>query len=263
MSVAGKTIWITGASSGIGEALVYACAAQSANIILSARRTQELERVSAQAGANTYVLPLDLCEPDTFASKTEEAINAFGHIDIIIHNGGISQRGSVMNTELSVYYRMMEVDFFSYVALTKALLPHFQQRRSGHFVVISSVMGKLGTPLRSGYAAAKHALHGFFDCLRAESADNINVTLICPGYVRTNVAVNALSATGEKHGKRDQEVAEGHPADQTAEQILRAVAANRYEAYVGKPFGQERLGLLIKRFLPSLMVRIAERQTPK
>lgn len=260
-----KVVWITGASSGIGEALVYACVREGANVIISARRTEELERVRQASGStNVYVLPLDLVQADTLAAKTEEAIRAFGQVDILVHNGGISQRSWVVETEMDVHRRLMEVDYFSYVALTKAILPHFQARKTGHFVVISSVMGKIGTPMRSAYAAAKHALHGFFDCLRAEVwTDHIQVTIICPGYIRTNVSVNALTAKGEKNGQLGEDIGNGYPADKTADQILAAVRAGKYEVFVGKPVSKERLSILMQRFLPTTLSNLVKKQIPK
>lgn len=260
-----KVVWITGASSGIGEALAYACAREGAKVIISARRTEELARVSKQAnGTGVYVLPLDLTLPDTFAAKTGEAIRAFGQVDMLVHNGGISQRSWVAETEMDVHRRLMEVDYFSYVALTKAILPHFQQRKTGHFVVISSVMGKIGTPMRSAYAAAKHALHGFFDCLRAEVwPDNIQVTLICPGYIRTNVSMNALTAKGEANGQLGEDIGNGYPADKTADQILSAVQSGRYEVFVGKKLSKERLSLFMNRFFPTILTNAVKKQIPK
>ena len=262
---AGKTVWLTGASSGIGEALVYAFVKQGARIVISARRVEELERVSQQAGDESiYILPLDLAQPETFAEKTEEALRAFGHIDIMIHNGGISQRSWVTDTDMSVYRKLMEVNYFGYVGLTRALLPHFQERKTGHFVVVSSVMGKIGTPMRSAYAAAKHALHGFFDCLRAEVwRDGIQVTMLCPGLIRTNVTMNALTATGEKLGEVGDDIGGGYPADLTADQILSAVQAGKYEVFVGKKFSKERLSLFMSRFFPAQLTNVLKQQIPK
>jgi short-subunit dehydrogenase len=262
---ANKIVWITGASSGIGEALAHAYARQGAKVILSARRREELERVQKEIGeAQCYVLPLDLVEPATFEAKTAEAIGVFGHIDVMVHNGGISQRSWVLETPIEVHRRIMEVDFFGYVGLTRALLPHFQDRKSGHFVVISSVMGKIGTPMRSAYAAAKHALHGFFDCLRAEVwKDNILVTIICPGYIVTNVTINALTASGEKLGKDGKNNKGGYPADKTADQILAAVSAKKYEVFVGRKLGLEHISLYVKRFFPTVLKNIAKNQIPE
>lgn len=260
-----KTAWITGASSGIGEALVYELAKQGANVIISARREAELKRVQQQAGGTgkVYVLPLDLEAPATFELAVQQAITAFGQIDLMIHNGGISQRSRVKDTLPAVQRRVMEVDYFSYIELTRLLLPHFTQRKSGHFIVVSSVMGKIGTPLRSAYAASKHALHGFFDCLRAEVwQDQVKVTLITPGYIRTNVTLNAVTATGERLNKEGNDISHGYPPDKTARQILRAVQSGKYEKFVGRAFSKEWLAIHLMRLFPTLAIRIFRNAMP-
>lgn len=260
-----KIVWITGASSGIGEALTYALARRGAKIIASARRTEELKRVQANAGAeNVYMLPLDLEATATFPAITSEAIKAFGHIDLMVHNGGISHRGLAKDTLPEVQRRVMEIDYFSYMELTRLLLPHFLERNSGHFVAISSVMGKIGTPMRSAYAAAKHAIHGYFDCLRAEVwQQNIKVTVITPGYIRTNVSLNAVTATGEKLNKVGKDIGEGYPADKAALQILRAVERGKKEKYVGKSFSQEWMAIHLMRLFPSLAFNVFKKAMPQ
>jgi len=259
-----KVVWITGASSGIGEALAYAYSAVGARVILSSRRPDELERVrrSCAQPEQVRVLPLDLVEISSFAAKTAEAIALFGQIDLLIHNGGIAQRSLVKDTGMEVHRRVMEVDYFSYVALTQAILPHFIQRKAGHFAVVSSVMGKIGTPMRSAYAAAKHALHGFFDCLRAEvSSFNIKVTILTPGYIRTNIASYALTADGSPAARASTEIEHGLPADKAAKQILRAVSRGDFEAFIGR-VGLEKMGLLLNRFAPGILIRMAPKQVP-
>jgi short-subunit dehydrogenase len=259
---ANKVVWVTGASSGIGEALAKAFAQAGAKLILSARRQSELEHIATTCGADTFVLPLDLSQSDSFPALVETVIQRFGRIDIVVHNGGISHRAQVKDTQLSVDRRIMEVNYFGAVALTKAVLPSMLQNKAGQFVVISSVMGKIGTPLRSAYAASKHALHGFFDCLRAESADaGLVVTMICPGYIRTEVSKNALTGDGSPTDQTSQDIGNGHPADLTAQQILAAVRDKQSEVYVGA-FGKERLALVLKRFLPSVLEAVVRRAVP-
>ena len=260
-----KVVWITGASSGIGEALAQALSANGAMLILSSRRSEELERVrkSCTNPGNAKIITLDLLDTSSLAAKTAEAIAAFGHIDIMVHNGGISQRSLVSDTSMQVQRKVMEVDYFSYVELTNYLLPHFIQRNSGHFVVISSVMGKIGTPMRSAYAAAKHALHGFFDCLRAEVFNkNIQVTVITPGYIRTNVTMNAVRGDGSALAEVGENISNGLPADKAAQQILNAVGAGKFEAYVGK-MGGEKMALLLSRFAPNRLQKIVRKLIPK
>jgi short-subunit dehydrogenase len=260
-----KVIWITGASSGIGEALSYALASRGAKLILSSRRADELERVR-QACAHpdrVKVIPMDLMDHALFGGKTAEAIAAFGQIDVLVHNGGISQRGLVMETSMDVQRKVMEVDYFSYVALTQAVLPHFVQRKSGRFVVVSSVMGKIGTPLRSAYAAAKHALHGYFDCLRSEVGSlGIGVTLLTPGYIRTNISLHAVTKDGSPLGKASVNIEKGLGADRAAVQIVRVMGKGKYEAYIGK-MGPERIVLWLNRWFPGVLMRMAPKLVPK
>lgn len=251
-----SVIWITGASSGIGEAIAQACSAAGASIIISARRAEELARVQATCAhqEKVYILPLDLSKQENMPDKVAEAIAAFGHVDILINNGGISQRSLIKETLASVDRQIMEINYFGTIALTKALLPHFIERKSGHVATITSLVGKFGTPLRSAYSASKHALHGFFDAYRAEHyADGLKVTMICPGFIKTNVSVNALTAKGEKQNTMDQAQANGMSPETCAKHILSAIAKNKEEVYIG---GKEIMGVYLKRWVPTLFSKI-------
>ncbi|MFI5162931.1 MAG: SDR family NAD(P)-dependent oxidoreductase [Sphingobacteriales bacterium] len=264
-SLQDKVVWITGASSGIGEALACAMSAQGAKLILSSRRKAELERVknSCPHPGNVHILPLDLTESATLETNVPIAIALFGHINIMVHNGGISQRALVAETGIAVHREVMELNYFSYIILTKALLPHFMERRSGYFVVTSSVMGKIGTPMRAAYAASKHALHGYFDCLRAEVKQyGIGVTIITPGYIHTPISV--ISGDGSFLSGQSEQINGGFSAAKAAGQIIKAIKNEAYEPYIGKFMGQERLALFVKRFLPGLFTRLIPRfGTPK
>jgi short-subunit dehydrogenase len=256
--LSGKVIWVTGASSGIGEALTYSLAKENTKLILSARRKEELERVKGNCPSplqvNIRVLPLDLSQASTLALSTEAAIQIFGHVDIVIHNGGISQRSLIKDTSLEVDRRLMDVNYFGAVAITKAILPHFIKRRGGHFVVVTSLTGKFGTPYRSGYAASKHALHGFFDAVRAEHyKDHVNVSMICPGFIHTPITFSALTGDGSKLNKMDEAQYKGKPAAWCAQKIVRAIASRKEEVYIG---GREVFGAYIKRFFPALFSKI-------
>ena len=247
-----KVVWITGASSGIGEALAVAASAQGAKLVLSARREAELQRVKNVCAnpQQVAVLALDLTDFDADAMALKAA-RFFGPVDVLVNNAGISQRSTVLQTEMSVYRRIFELDFFACVSLTKALLPQMVARKGGHIVTISSVVGYVGTPLRSGYAAAKHALHGFYDALRAEVwREGVQVTLICPGFIKTNVSLNAITGDGGKHGLMDSGQLSGMEPAECARQIWAAVAAGREEALIGT---KEALFVRIKRHLPGLM----------
>lgn len=261
-----KVIWITGASSGIGEALVYEFANRGARLILSSRRKDELERVKGNcpegAQANVRILPLDLAQAETLQLCTEAAIQMFGHIDVLINNGGISQRSLAKDTLVEVDRRIMEVDYFGTIALTKYLLPHFIQRKAGHYATITSVTGIVGTPYRTGYAAAKHALHGFFDSLRAEVwKDNIHVTLFLPGWVQTNISVNALSGDGSKHEKMDATTSQGLSPAYVARRMATAIQKKKQEVYIAGP--RETLAIYLKRWVPGIFSRILRNATVK
>jgi len=228
-----KVIWITGASSGIGEALAYAFNREGAKLILSSRRKHELLRVQQNCIhhlENVHVLPLDLSKINTLAAKAKKALELYGRINILINNGGVSQRSLVMETDLSVYQTIMNINYFGTIALTKAVLPSMVERKSGHIVVISSVLGKLSTPRVSGYAASKHALHGFFDGLRAEiRRSNIKVTIVCPGYIHTNVSINALTGDGTKLGIMDDNHVGAMSAEKCAKGIVKAIRKGKEE----------------------------------
>jgi len=264
-SLKDQVVWITGASSGIGEALACGMSRQGAKLIMSGRRIAELERVKNNCAHpdNVCILPLDLTDSANLEAKVPAAIALFGHIDIMVHNGGISQRALIADTAIVVHREVMELNYFSYIILTKALLPHFIERGSGYFVVTSSVMGKIGTPMRAAYAAAKHALHGYFDCLRAEVGKNgIKVTILTPGYIHTPISV--ISGDGSFLSSKSEQINGGFSADKAAGQIIKAIQNETYEPYIGKFISEERLALFVKRFMPRVFTRLIARfGTPK
>lgn len=249
-----KVVWITGASSGIGEALAYRLHGTGAKIILSSRREEALNNVRSNITGNTsdvHVLPLDLSDADTLPGKAGQALSIYGHIDYLFNNGGVSQRSLVTETDMEVVRKIMEVNFFGTVALTKAVLPSMIERKSGHIVVTSSVMGKFGTRLRSSYAASKHALHGWFDCLRQETQDlNIKVSLVCPGFVKTRVTLNALQGDGSIHGRMGRGQEQGMKPEVFARKLLPKIEKGKEEIYLG---GKEVFAIYLKRFTPRLL----------
>jgi short-subunit dehydrogenase len=254
--MAKPVIWITGASSGIGEAVARKFSTEGFALILSARNTQELERVKRSCAFpdDCRILPLDLASSAEFSEKVATAISFFGQVDLLLHNGGISQRSLIKDTLLEVDRRLMEVNYFGTVALTKAILPHFIQRKQGQFGVVTSLVGKFGSPFRSSYAGSKHALHGFFDTLRAEHhQDGISVTLICPGFIRTQVSINAVTGDGTPLGEMDQAQDQGMSPEACAIQLYRAMKSKKEEVYIG---GKETLAVYLKRFLPGLFSKI-------
>ncbi len=238
-----QVIWITGASSGIGEAVAvnYARRGQ-VQLILSSRRVNELARVKQRCvemgldASDIFVLPLDVVAVDEHAEKVATALQAFGQVDLLLNNAGISQRSWCVDTDLSVYRQLFEVDVIGQISLTKALLPHFIDRQSGHFAITSSLAGKFGAPLRTGYSAAKHAVMGFFDALRTEvTADGISVSTITPGSIATAVSANALRGDGERFGITDQRIANGMDVDDCAQQIVEGLINKAREIAVSEP----------------------------
>ena len=252
-----KTICITGASSGIGEALTYQLAAKENTLIISARRKSELERVKKNcpetAQSKIHVFPLDLSDLDSLGVAAETALNIHD-VDVLINNGGISQRSLAAETAFEVDQRIMTVNFLSAVKLTKLVLPGMIRNNCGHILVTSSLVGKFGTPFRSTYSASKHALHGLFEALRAEVwENNIFITLFCGGYIKTDISLNAVTADGSSQNKMDENQANGKSSAEAANAMIKAVENNKREILFG---GKEIIGAYIKRFAPAVLNKI-------
>lgn len=264
MKIKGSVIWITGASAGIGEALAVQFFDRGATLILSARSVDKLQaiknRFDSQESGRCHVVPCDVTNRESVDEALQSLEQATGRVDILVNNAGVSQRSTVADTTMQVYRELMEVNFFSAVAVTKGILPLMLRQGGGHIVVISSMAGKYGFRMRSGYSAAKHALQGFFETLRAEMHDkNIGVTLICPGRVKTDISVNSLTGDGTRHGKMDAGQAGGVPVEQCASIIVRSVEKNRKEVFIGR--GEVFL-LVVKRICPPLYYYIVNRVSP-
>jgi short-subunit dehydrogenase len=259
----GKVIWITGASSGIGAALATTLAQWNTRLILSSNQPAELEMVKASLPLkpdNVLTLPLDLGDPASLSGKAEEALAAFGHIDILINNGGISQRSRVMETSMEAIRKIMEIDFFSGVILTKSVLPSMAARGSGWIASVSSITGKFGFPLRSAYSAAKHAMVGFYESLGNEYYDQgIRTTLVFPGRVSTNISLGALGPDGKPQGIMDHGQEYGITPEQCAMDILNGIRKNKREVLSG---GKELMMVYIKRFFPGLAFRLNRKIRP-
>ena len=259
-----QTVWITGASSGIGEACAYKYASQGCRLILTSSSRPKLETVAdrcrEKGAADVRVLPYDLCEPDGIKLLAREAWSAFSGIDILYCNAGVSQRTRVEDTPLPMMRKIMEVNFFAPVALSEAVLPMMIANGGGRIAVTTSIAGRFGFPMRCAYSASKHALYGFFETLRAENHDKgISVTIICPGRVRTNISFNALDKGCVKHGVMDPGQDGGISADKAAKKIIRAIQKRKDEVLVG---GSELIMVQIKRFFPRLCTRLARRLKP-
>lgn len=260
MKTKDKIVWITGASSGIGAALAMEYSKLGNRLILSSRNASALNKVKLDCAhpEKIEILEMDLSDNSGFKAYVEKAISFFGAVDILVNNAGISQRSLTAETQMDVDRKIFEINYFGTIALTKALIPHFVQNGNGHFVVITSVVGKIGTPLRSSYSASKHALHGFFDSLRAELyQDHVKVSLICPGYVNTQVSINALTAKGEQQGTLDKATANGLKPEDFAKKAVKAIAREKQEVVIGGLL--EKVAVYVKRFFPLLLARMVRK----
>ncbi|MCH8555561.1 MAG: SDR family oxidoreductase [Schleiferiaceae bacterium] len=263
-----QVIWITGASSGIGEALAYAFAKEGARLVLSARREVELLKVAANCKApkaNIMVLPLDLEDSASCNLWVERVLAQYGKVDILINNGGVGHIGYVDEMPESIERKVMEINFFGQINLTKALLPAMRARKSGKIVAISSILGDFGMAGLAAYAASKHAVKGYFESLRAEvAAENIQVLIVSPGFIKTEVTKNSITPDGKRFEKDSPAQEKGMPTATFAKKLLRAIKNNKKHVYIGR---KEILAPYAKFFAPGLfywlMAKIAKRKQAK
>lgn len=257
----GKIVWVTGASSGIGAEIAKQAASAGAKVILSARNEAKLQEVqnSLENSKNHLVLPLDLSESENFDSLVDVVIAKYNRIDVLVNNGGLSQRSEVHETPMEVDRRIMEVNYFGNVALTKLVLPIFRKQKSGQFIVISSIAGKFGFFLRSAYSASKHALHGFYESLMLEEEkNNVKVLIACPGKINTEISINALNSEGKTHGVMDHNQETGMPVDECVRQLFNAVKKEKKEVLIGN---KEIKAVTLKRFAPRLFWKVIRKQS--
>ncbi len=256
----GKVAWITGASSGIGESLVYEFVNRGAEVIASSNDPAGLERVKAACGDESDMVrcvPFDLHDTSEIGKMVEEQIRLSGRLDYLLNIGGISQRARIEETPLWLDRKIFEINYFGTISLTKAVLPFMIKQQSGHILATSSISGRFGFPLRSAYSASKQALHGFIETLYLENKKfNIRASVIIPGRVRTAISVHALEADGKEHGKLDEGQSKGLLPKQAAEIIIKGILRNKREILVGK---SELIMLYIRRFCPWLFFRIADK----
>ncbi len=233
MTFEGKTAWITGASSGIGAALAREWATRGARIILSGRDEERLAAVAADIETATLILPFDVRDEAAMHAATTKATGWQDGVDIFVANAGVSQRSAAIDTDMSVYREIIDIDLTAQIAATQALLPHVTERGSGHLLFISSIAGKVGVPMRTAYSAAKFGLIGYADALRAElSQSDVQVHVVCPGSVATDVSRNALTSDGSKRGRSDKVIDNGIPPTEAAQRIIDAVQAGQREIIV-------------------------------
>lgn len=263
MKLTNKTIWITGASSGIGMAVAIEISKEKAHLILSGRNKNALNEVALicnQNGSTTEIAVFDLGDEKSVEAVAKSVVQNGRKIDCLYHFGGISQRSFVSETPLFVDRKIFEVNYFGTIALTKAVLPGMIKNGGGQIAVTSSIVGKFGFPYRSSYSASKQALHGFFESLRAENVkNNIEVSIIIPGRIKTNISVNAINKEGKSHAKMDEGQNTGMAADETAKKIIRKLKRKKKEILVG---GKEIIMVHIRRFLPRLYYYLSARVKP-
>lgn len=259
-----KTVWITGASSGIGEGCAYLFAKERANLILTGRNVDILSKVQEKCislGGKCEILPYDLSDIEGIPALVEKALSFYGRMDVMYNNAGISQRAKAGDTLFDVDKKIMDVNFFAPVRITKLLLPEMIKNGGGTFVTTSSISGRFGFPLRSAYSSSKHALYGFFETIHAEYYnDNIRVVMVCPGRVQTNISFYALEKDGKQHGKMDAGQAGGMSVEKAAKKIVKAIRKQKPEVLVG---GKELLMVYFKRFIPALNRKLARNIKPE
>ncbi|XP_057319369.1 dehydrogenase/reductase SDR family protein 7-like [Microplitis mediator] len=265
ISLKGKVVMITGASSGLGEALAHVFYASGCKVILVARRHEELKRVKnslIQTAVNktveTYpptILSLDLTKFDVLTEEVDKILASFGQIDILVNNAGISYRGKAAKTKIDVDMQVMMINYFAQIALAKAVIPSMIKQQFGHIVCISSVQGKIAIPYRSAYAASKHALQAWCDSTRAELNNfNIKVSVVSPGYINTSLSLNAITEGGECHGKMDKATESGYSAKYVADEILTAVLRQERETIIAPTL--IKFVCLIRYLIPSVYFKI-------
>ena len=258
-----KVAWVTGASSGIGLEIVKQLDLAGAKVIMSSRQYDQLEalRLKLKNPAKHFVLPLDLEKSKEFESLANQVIDKYGNIDFLFNNGGLSQRSKASETPLEVDRKIMEINYFGNIALTKAVLPYMQNQKNGHIVVISSIVGKFGFFLRSSYSASKHALHGFYESLLLEEEKNrLRVTIVCPGKIKTNISLNALNSDGLKHGLMDNNQSSGMSVNSCVSILLNAVIKNKKEIFIGN---KEIKAITLKKFFPRFFWKVIRKQSIK
>ncbi len=258
-----QVVWITGASSGIGAALARAFSREGALLILSARRADRLEALREELGRpdEVLVLPLDVADPRAIDEAAQQALAWRGQLDVLVNNAGVSQRSLVEETSMDTLRQVMEVNFFGAVQLTGCVLPSMIAAGRGHVVNISSVAGYVSTPLRSAYAASKHALRAYSDSLRAEvSGRGLWVTVICPGYIRTEISKAALRGDGTPKGEHDQAILSGLDPELAARRMVDGIRHRRRELSVG---GRETWAIAIQRFFPGIVALLLPRTSPE
>ena len=255
----GKVALVTGGAKGMGASHCAALAAEGAFVVVCDVLDEQGAALAQEIGGS--YLHLDVTSESDWIAAVAATEKEFGPIDILINNGGMSQRSLTAETPLEIDRKIMEINFFGTIALTKSVLPYMIKQNSGHIIAMSSIAGKFGFYFRSAYAASKHALHGFFESLRMEvQLNNIKVLIVCPGKIKTNISINAITGDGGKHNKMDESQEKGLSAKECARQILSGIKNNKEELFIG---GKELRAIWVKRFFPNLFTRLIRKQKPE
>lgn len=258
-----KVIWITGASSGIGEALSIYALKHGARVVMSARNHAKLEEIKKNHDIQNkaLVLSMDISTITDATALVNEAINHFGKIDVLVNNAGIGQKSFVLDTKWEIEKQVLDTNFTGLIRLSNAVAHEMKKKGGGNITVITSIMGKYGMPMYAAYSASKHALYGYFDAWRGElKQHNIQVTIICPGFINTNVSYNSLLADGTLMNKNSPAQEKGMPAMKAAEKILKAIAKNKRHKFVG---GLELLSVPFRNFAPGIFYWLLDKMQKK
>ena len=259
-----KIIWITGASSGIGEALAIEWSKYKYTLILSGRNVEKLEKIKSYCeknGAKILIVPFDLSDETSIIEAYNQVQKKYSAINVLVNNGGISQRSFAIETPMEIDRKVMETNFFGAVVLTKLVLPSMVKNKNGSIVVISSIVGKFGFPMRTAYSASKHAIQGYFESLRSEvKKENVKIVIVSPGRINTSISINAIDKEGKKHGVMDAGQKNGMPADVCARKIIRAVNKNKKDILIGR---KEIIMVYIRKLFPALYYKFASNAKSK
>lgn len=262
-----KLVWVIGGSSGIGAATAerIGMAGGTETIYLSGRREVELIQVAqkcerASKTAQAVPLPLDVTDASAVQKAYQFVLSKSGVPDVVVYSSGISQRSLALDTQEEVERKIFEINYFGATRLARAVVPDMVRRKSGKFLIVSSVAGKIGTPLRSSYAASKHAMHGYFDCLRAEVHNlGVQISIVCPGYIQTKITMKSMTGDGTPYGKVDDALSNGVSVNACAASIVKALDNGQQEIIISK--AREKMAVAISRFNPGLMRRLARQLT--
>lgn len=259
MTNGNSVYWITGASSGIGEATAIRLAKDGHRVVLSARRSEELERVKGLCPDPTKIaiVPLDLSQHDRASEWANQAIAAFGHVDVVLCNGGLGQFGSVLDNSWEVETKVIDVNLLGTMATVRAILPHMVERKSGRILGIASIAGKFGQRNLAAYSASKAGVILWLESLREEVFDKgIIVQAVSPGFINTNVTINGLRPDGTPIAKNSPAQENGMPTSVFADKLVKVMRSNKFHHYIGR---KELLAIPLHTFARGILYKLLRR----